>query len=189
MANPTRQRCGARLRRSNPPRHCQQFPIKGRRRCRLHGGLTPTGTASPHWKHGRHSKALPKNLEALYEAFRQDPDLVTLSDETALVDVRIGMQLEQLHGEHVDLMQREPARDAMQREHVERIRAMSDPSGRKLVVVLGELAGSSRRAVEDVLHLDDEHLQLDDATIREVTESVIRELVTEQITKHTGRLD
>lgn len=53
-----------------------------------------------------------------------------------------------------------------------------------------DAAEAAREAiVEDVLHLDDEHLQLDDATIRATVESVLRELITEQITKHTGRLD
>lgn len=53
-----------------------------------------------------------------------------------------------------------------------------------------DAAEAAREAiVEDVIHLDDEHLQLDDATIRATVESVLRELITEQITKHTGRLD
>lgn len=52
-----------------------------------------------------------------------------------------------------------------------------------------DAAEAAREAiVEDVLHLDDEHLQLDDATIRATVESVLRELIQEQVTRHTGRL-
>jgi hypothetical protein len=33
-------------------------------RCRLRGGKTPNGVASPHFKHGQHSKYLAKHLKA-----------------------------------------------------------------------------------------------------------------------------
>ena len=54
--------CRAKTRGGAP---CQKYPIAGRTRCRLHGGLstgpkTPEGKAAciaAHWKHGRRSKA------------------------------------------------------------------------------------------------------------------------------------
>jgi len=51
--------CGAKTRSGKP---CAKPPCAGRTRCRLHGGATPVGMASPHYKHGRKSKymdALP----------------------------------------------------------------------------------------------------------------------------------
>lgn len=48
------KRCGAKLRGKD--KTCHQWPVKGRERCRLHGGMTPQGPASPQWKDGRRSK-------------------------------------------------------------------------------------------------------------------------------------
>src|SRR3954447_21713764 len=58
------ERCGAKARtRGGLP--CQAAPLKGKRRCRMHGGLS-TGPRTPEglgrsrrarWKHGRFSKA------------------------------------------------------------------------------------------------------------------------------------
>ena len=56
------KRCLAKTRRSTP---CQKAALKGKTRCRLHGGLssgpkTPAGkarTIAAHWKHGLRSRA------------------------------------------------------------------------------------------------------------------------------------
>ena len=47
--------CGAKTRAGSP---CRRAPATGRSRCRLHGGATPRGAASPHWRHGRYCRAL-----------------------------------------------------------------------------------------------------------------------------------
>lgn len=48
-------KCGAKTRAGTP---CQRAPLAGRTRCRLHGGATPRGRESPHYKHGRRSTAV-----------------------------------------------------------------------------------------------------------------------------------
>lgn len=55
-------------------------------RCRLHGGATPSGFASPHAKHGKYFKYLRADVLERYEASRSDPDLLALKDEIALID-------------------------------------------------------------------------------------------------------
>ena len=55
-------------------------------RCRLHGGATPSGFASPHAKHGKYFKYLRADVLDRYEASRSDPDLLALKDEIALID-------------------------------------------------------------------------------------------------------
>lgn len=65
-------------------------------RCRLHGGASLVGPAHPNWKHGRHSKWLPKGLATKYAAAIGDPNLVAVRDEIALVDVRVGELLESI---------------------------------------------------------------------------------------------
>lgn len=68
---------------------CRSPAEPGRKVCRKHGGLTPRGPASPHWKHGRRSRyPLPERLIDRYERGVTDPELLDLSHEIALVDTR-----------------------------------------------------------------------------------------------------
>ena len=46
--------CGAKTRKGRP---CQNAPVLGRNRCRMHGGASLRGAAHPNFKHGRRSKA------------------------------------------------------------------------------------------------------------------------------------
>jgi hypothetical protein len=58
--------------------------------CFHHGGKTPRGLASPHFKTGRYSKDIPTRLLANYTAALADPDLLALRSDIALVDSRLG---------------------------------------------------------------------------------------------------
>jgi len=58
-------------------------------RCYRHGGATPSGTASPHFKHGRYSRNLPARLLSRYEEAQEDRLLLELREEIALVDAQI----------------------------------------------------------------------------------------------------
>lgn len=90
----------------NKGRQCENLPVKGRghpaapefykRVCGTHGGKTPSGVESPHWKHGRYSKDLPANLAADYVRSLKDPDLVSLRDQLALIDVFIKQDIRKL---------------------------------------------------------------------------------------------
>lgn len=71
---------------------CIRSPIAGRTRCRQHGGATPCGVDSPHFKTGEHSrimKALPQRMQAAYEASLNDPAILDLKSSVALIDSRI----------------------------------------------------------------------------------------------------
>lgn len=80
-------RCGAKTRSGSP---CRRAPATGRTRCKLHGGATPLGAASPSFKDGRHSKYLPARLLERYNEAAADPELLNLSAEIALIDARLG---------------------------------------------------------------------------------------------------
>ena len=70
------KRCLARTRRGSP---CQNPAIRGRGRCKLHGGLstgprTPEGKArsiAAHTKHGRRSKAHVEKVRAINAEIKQ----------------------------------------------------------------------------------------------------------------------
>lgn len=81
-------RCAAKLRRSEARfghvRYCTQLPLPKHTRCRLHGGVTPRGIASPHFQSGVKSRALPPRMREDYEAHLIDPELLSLRREIAI---------------------------------------------------------------------------------------------------------
>ncbi len=78
--------CGAKTRDGDP---CQNPPLAGRERCRMHGGASPAGMASPRFKTGKFSRYLPERLLERYEEAQQDEALLELRDEIALSDARV----------------------------------------------------------------------------------------------------
>jgi hypothetical protein len=58
-------------------------------RCRLHGGKTPGGIASPNWKHGHYSKHVPNGLRRDYEQAVADPELLSIEDLVAAQRARL----------------------------------------------------------------------------------------------------
>jgi len=61
------RRCGARTRQGT---RCRKWGMSNGR-CRLHGGLTPRGLASPHFRHGRYSRDWLTVLAVLYGGYRR----------------------------------------------------------------------------------------------------------------------
>lgn len=86
-------KCKAKTKRGHP---CKFNALPGKEVCRYHGGLTPGGSASPHFKHGRYSKYLPAELMGKFNEARRDPDLLSLRDEISLNDVLILSLVEKL---------------------------------------------------------------------------------------------
>ena len=84
--------CGAQTRSG---RRCKRGGMPNGR-CKLHGGASLLGPTHPNWKGGRYSKYLPDNLAARYATSLQDPQLIALRDEIALLEVRIGQLYEGL---------------------------------------------------------------------------------------------
>lgn len=80
--------CGAKLRRK-PGQFCKRFAVPGRRRCLYHGGRTPRGADSPHFKHGLYSRALPRTIRKDYEKLMRDPALLDGRAEVAILQIRL----------------------------------------------------------------------------------------------------
>jgi hypothetical protein len=73
-------------------------------RCRLHGGATPAGLASPNFQTGRYSRYLPAHLLADFEAAKSDVELNECRDELALLDARMGQLAQRLQsGKDADM--------------------------------------------------------------------------------------
>lgn len=85
--------CGA-LNRNNEP--CRRMPVPGGLRCRFHGGRSLRGPAAPAWRHGRYSQYLPTNVIDRYQSMRNDPDVLCLHDEVAMLQSRTAELLEEV---------------------------------------------------------------------------------------------
>lgn len=71
----------------NQGRQCGALALKVSRtqKCRVHGGKTPKGPASPNWKHGRYAK-MPADLLDDYEEALNDTALLSLAREVAIIE-------------------------------------------------------------------------------------------------------
>jgi len=68
---------------------CKRNATPGRNVCYYHGGATPRGFALPQTKTGKRSKDLPTRLLATYEQSLDDPELLELRDDLALLEARL----------------------------------------------------------------------------------------------------
>lgn len=78
--------CGAKTRQGGT---CKRAPLIGRTRCKLHGGATPRGQDSPHYKTGLYQRHLPKNLKKSFNDLMSDPNLLEGKAEVALMQLRL----------------------------------------------------------------------------------------------------
>lgn len=148
------QTCGAKTRGGAP---CKNAAMPNGR-CRMHGGKTPSGIASPHFKTGRHSKSIPTRLAATYEVSRNDPDLLALNDEIALTDAQIDAVLGEL--EDGDTESRSAKRNELDNlierrrrlvdsETRRRVNAQEMMSAQEVLTFLGAIVGIIRSHVQD----------------------------------------
>jgi hypothetical protein len=79
--------CKAKSKRTGE--QCRRRAVTGYEVCQVHGGVTPSGVASPHWKTGAQSRIMPTRLLERYGESLTDPDLLALRKEIALCDARL----------------------------------------------------------------------------------------------------
>lgn len=72
---------------------CQRVAVTGSTKCQVHGGLTPKGEASPHFKHGRFSDYLPERLIKIYETVQADEETNILNRNIRLRETFIRERL------------------------------------------------------------------------------------------------
>lgn len=92
--------CKAKAKHSG--KQCQRRAVAGKDVCVVHGGKSPRGMESPHFKTGRYSNDAPARLNARYLAGLNDTELTSLRDEIALVDSRTAelLRLASISGAH-----------------------------------------------------------------------------------------
>ncbi|MBX7171356.1 MAG: hypothetical protein K1X72_10385 [Pyrinomonadaceae bacterium] len=95
MSFTNHSRCTALSKRTK--QKCKNIAVRGSTKCRNHGGKTPRGVASTHYKNGLYSRYLPQNLLGRFESVENDKELSNLKAEMALVTVRIQELLDQLN--------------------------------------------------------------------------------------------
>lgn len=148
------QTCGAKTRGGAP---CKNAAMPNGR-CRMHGGKTPSGIASPHFKTGRYSKSIPTRLAAVYEASKDDPDLLALDDEIALTDAQINIVLSELEAGDVDTRAAkrheldtliERRRRLVDSETRRRVNAQEMMSAQEVLTFIGAVVGIIRSHVQD----------------------------------------
>lgn len=136
-------RCGAKRRNGES---CQQWPVKGRTRCRLHGGKTLVGPAASDYRTGRHSKYLPARMAAKYREAQNDPDLLSLHDEVSLIDARLADLLKRVDtGESGEMW------GTLRKEWQEFLLVRASGDIPKMHIAIGRLDAIMERAITDHL--------------------------------------
>lgn len=86
--------CGAKLRLSDPARYCIQPPMRSKRRCRHHGGMSRSGIASGTYGSGSlvapggRSKFIPERLASDYARAKNDPERLSLLHDISALAAR-----------------------------------------------------------------------------------------------------
>lgn len=86
------KQCGAKTRSGTP---CKT-PAMENGRCRMHGGKSLRGIASPTLKTGKYSRYLPEHLLEAYKDVQADETLLSVRGDIELLDVLIRSKLENL---------------------------------------------------------------------------------------------
>ena len=87
--------CGAKLRGKD--KTCQKSPMANGR-CRLHGGATPSGPASPNYKHGRYADAFKGKLAGKFLQASADHKPLDLLPELAVQRSLLSQYVETVSG-------------------------------------------------------------------------------------------
>ncbi len=201
--------CGAKTRSGEP---CKNAPSVGRDRCKRHGGASLRGTAHPNTVTGRYSKDLPTRMAAHFQAALDDPGLIELRSEAALLEARLADLLKRADtGEAGELWQKMSAaataftaasRAGQSAEALQAARDMADLAGKgkadwmtwsdvlRTVDALRRVKDSERKRIEsahNVLTADRAMLlvaALTDAVRRHVSDRKTLDLIGREI----GRL-
>lgn len=78
---------------------CKNSALPGKKTCAFHGGKTEFGSANPNYRHGRYAEHVPTKLLANYQQSLEDPDILNMTAEVALIEAMLKEALERMDGE------------------------------------------------------------------------------------------
>jgi len=139
---PNPDRCGAKLRKSNPPRYCQRYPMPNGR-CHLHGGKSLKGPASATYQGKGFSKYFPsKKLGEIFARSFEDPELTRLRKDLAIVETRLVELIQSLNSEQSGILWKQ-----IRKQHRELTR--SKPNSAKAAKLHNEIGDLIQRGSSD----------------------------------------
>jgi hypothetical protein len=83
---PLPDRCGAETRSGG---YCENYPVDGSERCRMHGGTQPKGMDSPNAVHGLRSDYLSEDDQEIYEQVRQHDNAELVQEEIWAIKTKL----------------------------------------------------------------------------------------------------
>lgn len=83
---PLPDRCGAETRGGG---YCENYPVDGAERCRMHGGTQPKGMDSPNAVHGLRSEYLSDEDQEIYEEVRQHDNAELVQEEIWAIKTKL----------------------------------------------------------------------------------------------------
>lgn len=83
---PDNERCNAKSKQTGE--RCCQYVVKGKTKCKYHGGLSAGGVSHPNFIHGRYSTVMPKRLMDNYQAALSDDKALAQREEIAVMEAR-----------------------------------------------------------------------------------------------------
>jgi uncharacterized protein YggU (UPF0235/DUF167 family) len=84
--SPLPDRCAAECRSGG---YCENYPVDGADRCRMHGGTQPKGMDSPNAVHGLRSDYLTEEDEEIYEEVRQHDNAALVQEEIWAIKTKL----------------------------------------------------------------------------------------------------
>ncbi|MBI5942884.1 MAG: hypothetical protein HY864_00830 [Chloroflexi bacterium] len=85
--------CGAKTRGGGT---CKRAPMKGKTRCKLHGGASPSGPASASFKHGRYADVFRGELAGKFVRASEEPAPLDLLPELAVQRALLAQHIEKV---------------------------------------------------------------------------------------------
>lgn len=165
MPLPNTTPCGAKTKKGPCPN-----PAMANGRCRKHGGLTPKGIASPHWKGKGYSQYLPERMRENYSAAINDPALLELRNSIGLADARLVDLLSRVDtGESGTLWRKAKA------AYYDLLEAFKGEDAKEINKALNSLSVCLQRGVDDYAAWDEVNKAIDQR--RRLVESERKRLV------------
>ena len=88
--------CGAKTAASGYKAPCVFTPYPENGRCRIHGGPSPKGIASPNYQGKGWSRYMPEPWLPMHKESQEDPDLLNMVQDIKLRDVRVKQLLQKM---------------------------------------------------------------------------------------------